>query len=165
MKYYKHKFVTTTLTQCSALASASECYGVENREIRNHRRTMEKPQHWKFETKTYHCAFLILLQQDRGHGFTTGFTTYRKYPLVEPFLSLNVYVVGIIPVCQKANILYEHMYDLLSYEHMYGFLVIWTHVWPPIIWTDASIFYEHEHMYDLLSISVIVCLMLTLSEV
>ena len=83
------------------------------REFRNHRRTVEKPQHWKFETKTYHCAFLILLQQDRGHGFTTGFTTYRKYPLVEQFLSLKVYVVGIIPVCQKANILYEHMYDLL----------------------------------------------------
>ena len=94
----------------------------------------EERSAWKNWRKKHSIAnFLILLQQGRGHG-QAGFTSYRKYLPLEPFLSLKVYLVGIIPVCQH---------------------IIWTHVWPPIIWTHASILYEHEHMYDLLSISVV----------
>ena len=57
---------------------------------------------------------------------------------------IKVYLVGIVPMCLPTFILYEHMYDLLSYD-------IWTHVRPPCYintCTTSLLFYEH--MYDFL---------------
>ena len=134
-----------------------KCGGCQK--LRNDHRRKKKSQKTKPKKtmKTYQCYFFLFFYS-RVEAWVqwfpphTGSTELVNHFWVSP-ANNKVYLVDIIPVCQKANILYEHMYDLLSYEHMYGFLVIWTH---------ASIIYEH--MYDLLSISVVVCLRLTLSK-
>ena len=82
------------------------------KDVKKHQRKKKNAQNEKIEEKN--ISLLIsdsFTHQGRDHG-QVGFTSYRKYLPFEPFLSLKVYLVGIIP-------LYEHMYDLLSYEHMY----------------------------------------------
>ena len=114
-------------------------FSLIGRIIKGNRRTLSLKNWRKIEEKL-HSNFWFFYSRvegtDKRVSLHTGSTSYLP---LEPFLSLKVYLVGIILVCQH---------------------IIWAHVWPPIIWTHAFILCENEHMYDLLYLSVlVVCLM------
>ena len=93
------------------------------REFRNHRRTMEKPQHWKFETKNISlCIF---------DSFTAG---------SRPRFHYRIHYIQEVPPCgtisEFKGLRGWHNSSVPKGQH-----IIWTHVWPPIIWTHVRLQY------------------------